>query len=121
MILVTDAMPPARGDFYHELPITNFSIVAARLCVKGSSCFAPDGRLAGTALTMNKAVGNIVESTSTNLSDAVKMANLNPAKLLGIDQAKSSLEASKDGDAVVADAELNIHATVVGGAIVHQL
>jgi len=49
------------------------------------------------------------------------MASLNPAKLLGIDHAKRSLEVGEDGDAVVADAGLNIHATVVGGAIVHQL
>lgn len=115
VILVTDAMPPAGTS------MTSFSIGATRFAVRGSSCFAPDGRLAGTALTMNRAVKSIVESTSTSLSDAVRMASLNPAKLLGIDQAKGSLEVGKDGDVVVTDVDLNVHATVIGGTIVHQV
>jgi len=114
VILVTDAMPPAGTS------MTSFSILGTRFDVKGNSCFAPDGRLAGTALTMNKAVKVIVDSTSTRLVDALKLASLNPARLLGIDGTKGSLEVGKDGDVVVADVDLNVHATVVGGTVVYQ-
>jgi len=114
VILVTDAMPPAGTS------MTSFSMLGTRFEVKGNSCFAPDGPLAGTALTMNKAVRVIVDSTSTSLVDALKLASLNPARLLGIDGTKGSLEVGKDGDVVVADVDLNVHATVVGGTVVYQ-
>jgi len=114
VILVTDAMPPAGTS------MKKFSISETQFDVKGNSCFAPDGRFAGTALTMNKAVKVILDSTSTSLADALKLASLNPAKLLGIDPTKGSLEVGKDGDVVVADADLNVHATVIGGTIVYQ-
>lgn len=114
VILATDAMPPA------GTAMKKFSISETQFDVKGNSCFAPDGRFAGTALTMNKAVKVILDSTSTSLADALKLASLNPAKLLGIDPTKGSLEVGKDGDVVVADADLNVHATVIGGTIVYQ-
>jgi len=114
VILVTDAMPPAGTS------MTSFSMLGTRFDVKGNSCFAPDGRLAGTALTMNNAVKLIVDSTSTSLADALKLASLNPATLLGIDSRKGSLEVGKDGDVVVADADLKVHATVVAGTVVYQ-
>jgi len=114
VILVTDAMPPAGTS------VTSFSMLGTRFEVKGNSCFAPDGRLAGTALTMNNAVKLIVDSTSTSLADALKLASLNPATLLGIDSRKGSLEVGKDGDVVVADADLKVHATVVAGTVVYQ-
>ena len=114
VILVTDAMPPAGTS------MTSFSMLGTRFDVKGNSCFALDGRLAGTALTMNKAVKLIVDSTSTSLVDALKLASLNPARLLGIDGTKGSLEVGKDADIVVADPDLNVRATVVAGTLVYQ-
>lgn len=114
VILVTDAVTPAGTS------MTTFHIFGTQLEVKGNSCFAPDGNLAGSALTMNKAVKTIVDSTHTTLTDALKMASLNPARLLGIDKMKGTLEVGKDADIVIADDDLSIHATIVGGAIVHQ-
>jgi N-acetylglucosamine-6-phosphate deacetylase len=114
VILVTDAMPPAGTS------MSSFSMLGTRFEVKGNSCFAPDGRLAGTALTMNKAVKVVVDNTSTSLADALKLASLNPARLLGIDSTKGSLEVGKDADIIVADTDLNVHATIIGGAMVHE-
>ena len=69
---------------------------------------------------MNKAVKVIVYTASTSLADALKLASLNPAKLIGIDGTKGSLEIGKDLDIVVPDPDFNVRAMIIGGVIVHQ-
>jgi len=69
---------------------------------------------------MNKAVKVIVDTASTSLADALKLASLNPAKLIGIDGTKGSLEIGKDLDIVVPDPDFNVRAMIIGGVIVHQ-
>ena len=51
---------------------------------------------------------------------AVKMATLNPAKVLGIDSFTGSLEVGKDADLVVVDKNFNVYMTMVKGNIVYQ-
>lgn len=115
VILVTDAVNPAGTS------MTAFTILGTQLEVRGNSCFAPDGSLAGSALTMNKAVKVIADTTTTSLADAVRMATLTPARLLGIDKDKGSLEVGKDADVVIADPDLNVFTTIVQGLVVHQI
>jgi len=69
---------------------------------------------------MNKAVKVIVDTASTSLADALKLASLNPAKLIGIDGTKGSLEIGKDLEIVVPDPDFNVRAMIIGGVIVHQ-
>lgn len=114
VVLVTDAVTPAGTS------MTTFNIFGTQLEVRGNSCFTPDGSLAGSALTMNKAVKVIVDTTHTSLADALKMASLNPARLLGIDGTKGSLDIGKDADILIADANLDIYGTVVGGTLVYR-
>lgn len=114
VIIVTDAVTPAGTS------MKTFNILGTQLIVRDNSCFTPDGNLAGSALTMNKAIKVIIDSTSTSFTDALKMASLNPAKLLDIDKKKGSLEIDKDGDVVIADSDLNVYTTIVEGNLVYH-
>lgn len=75
---------------------------------------------AGSAALMNRCVRNMVKFVGLSIQDAVKMASINPAKLIGVDEEKGSLTKGKDADLVVFDEQVNIMMTVVGGRVVYK-
>jgi len=77
------------------------------------------GTLAGSDLTMMRAVRNAVESGGVDLADAVRMASEVPAHLLG-DRSRGRLEVGRRADLVAFDRRFNVRLTMVGGQIVHQ-
>jgi len=78
-----------------------------------------DGRLAGSRLGLNQAVRNVMEFAGVSLQDAVGMATINPARLLGIGGRKGSLEVGKDADVIIFDEALRIKYAIVKGNIVY--
>ncbi len=78
-----------------------------------------DGRLAGSKLGLNQAVRNVMEFADVGLRDAVRMAAINPARLLGIGAGKGSLEAGKDADVIIFNEALEIKSAIVKGNIVY--
>lgn len=113
VILITDAVTPAGTS------MTSFDILGVTLNVKGNSCFTPSGNLAGSALTLNKAIKVLVENTSISLESALRMASFNPAKLLKLDDKKGSIKVGKDADVVILDKEFNALNTIIGGKLVY--
>ncbi len=69
---------------------------------------------------MNQAVKNFMDFTGASLSEAVKAASLSPAKVLGMDERKGSLEEGKDADLVVFDEGFVVRYTIIGGEIVYR-
>jgi N-acetylglucosamine-6-phosphate deacetylase len=53
------------------------------------------------------------------LEDAIRMASLNPARAIGVQESKGSLERGKDADVVVLSPELEVVATVVEGELLY--
>jgi len=78
----------------------------------------PDGTLAGSTLSMDRAVANVMRFADLTLPEAVKMATLTPARVIGLDRTKGSLEPGKDADLVIFDREVNILMTLIGGEVV---
>jgi len=78
------------------------------------------GSIAGSAMTFNQDVRNMVRLVGIPLPWALQMASLNPARALGLDTHKGSLEVGKDADLVVIDEDINIYLTMVQGRIVYQ-
>lgn len=110
--LVTDSLMVAGTD------ITEFYFFDRLAKATDRACFLPDGTLAGSKLTMNWAVKLFHETTSATLHEALHMASLNPAKAIGLDQHKGSLEVGKDADVLVMDHDLNVHMTFVEGMLI---
>ncbi|MGO0058558.1 N-acetylglucosamine-6-phosphate deacetylase [Brevibacillus fluminis] len=79
-----------------------------------------DGTLAGSTLTLNRAIGHLVETLHLSMPDAVYMAATAPAVKLGVSERKGSLEAGKDADLVVMAPDYSVRATVVKGRMVYQ-
>jgi len=75
---------------------------------------------AGSTATMNAGVRNLVKLVGVSLQDAVAMATINPAKVLGIDASKGSVAVGKDADIVIFDEDINVLMTMCEGQIVFQ-
>ena len=79
----------------------------------------PSGSLAGSTLTMDRAVRACVE-TGIPLPDALQMATATPAALLGIGEVTGRIAPGADADLVVLDETLAAVGTMVGGRWAHR-
>lgn len=75
--------------------------------------------LAGSTLTMDQAIRNMVRF-GVPLPDAVRAATLVPARVLGLEPRKGSLEIGKDADLVLLDMDLNVKVVLIRGEVVYQ-
>ena len=114
IILITDAIR-ASG-----MPDGEYTFMDQKIRVKDKKAFLPDGTLAGSTLTMDTAVKNMVELVGVPLTDAVRMASLNGAKVLGLENRKGILAVGKDADLVVMDKEFEVQMTICEGAVKYR-
>lgn len=78
------------------------------------------GHITGSAMTMDISVRSMMKHTGISLKDAALMASYNPAKIIGLQDKKGSIEIGKDADIIAIDEDINIHATMVEGNIVYN-
>lgn len=74
---------------------------------------------AGSVATMDTLVRNMVKMADATMEDAVKMASLSPANIIGIGDRKGSLVAGKDADIVIFDDNVDIMQTIVSGKSIY--
>lgn len=74
-----------------------------------------NGSLAGSVLTMDRAVRNVTKFSNWTLKDAVRAATLNPAKAVGLSGTYGQLAVGSAADFVVMSPEGDVLKTVVGG------
>jgi N-acetylglucosamine-6-phosphate deacetylase len=99
--LITDAMVAAGvGDGEYQLGALTVQVR------DGQARLADGDSLAGSTLTMDNALRNAVRLAGVSLADAAVSAALTPARALGIADRVGSLEAGKQADLVVLDADL---------------
>lgn len=109
LVLITDSIQVA------HLPDGPHDQAGRTVIVDGIRCRFPDGTIAGSSLTLDRAVRNFRAHTALPLWQVVNMASLYPARSVGADARKGSLEPGKDADVVVADADFHVRATWVRG------
>lgn len=113
VILVTDAIPGG-GMNGGEFTMLNQT---ARI-VEGVARLQ-DGTIAGSILTLNRAVMNARAFADLAWSDALALATHNPARALGL-ASKGALAPGADADVIVMDTSGNVTTTMVAGHVVHQ-
>lgn len=91
-----------------------------RVIVKDGSARLDDNTLAGSVLTLDKAVKNMKENINASLCEVISMVTVNPAKNLNIYDKKGSIEKGKDADIVIFDEGIDVKVTIVGGNIVYE-
>jgi N-acetylglucosamine-6-phosphate deacetylase len=77
-ILVTDSMS-ATG-----MPDGTYMLGSFEVTVANGTCLS-NGHLAGSVLTMDRALANLLQMTGAPLATAIRMASTNPAAMLGLD------------------------------------
>ncbi|MDI7817746.1 N-acetylglucosamine-6-phosphate deacetylase [Clostridioides difficile] len=107
--LITDCMRAgAMDDGQYTLGKFNVN-------VKNGVARLSNGSLAGSVLTMDNAVKNIVNWNISTLEDAIKMATYIPALSCNIDNICGSICQGMDADFIVIDNDFNIHETYING------
>ena len=114
IILITDAMSGA------GMPDGDYELGGQRVVVRNGECRLESGALAGSTLTLDRAVRNIMRACALSVEQALPMATRVPAAALGLVERKGAIAAGKDADLIVIDREVNVHLTMVGGEIVYQ-
>ena len=72
--------------------------------------------LAGAVVTMEESVINFQRFTGCTIAEALLTATLNPAKVLGIEKTKGTLDHGSDGDFIILDKNsLKVQATFIDG------
>ena len=83
--------------------------------VSGGVCRNREGKLAGSTLTLDRAVQNMVR-IGVPLIEAVRMATLNPARRVGIEQRKGVIAPGADADLVFLTPDLKVERVCARGA-----
>ena len=74
--------------------------------------------LAGSIATMDILVKTMVQKAGIPLADAVKMASETPARIIGVDDKKGTLQRGKDADVVILDKDVNVRCVFSAGVMV---
>jgi N-acetylglucosamine-6-phosphate deacetylase len=107
-ILVTDSMS-ATG-----MPEGTYTLGTFQVEVANGRAIS-NGALAGSVLTMDRAVANLQRFTGTPLGTAVRLASHNPAKLLGLEDTIANPVPGQPANFNVFDAAGNLQSTILHG------
>lgn len=92
-ILITDAIS-ATG-----MPDGNYRLGELEVAVRDGHC-EHQGRLAGSVLTLDRAVRNVASHAGVSLDQATQLATLNPARRLGIDAERGVIASGASADLI---------------------
>jgi N-acetylglucosamine-6-phosphate deacetylase len=109
VVLITDGLA-ATG-----MPDGRYRLGLFEVDVKDGRCMA-NGTLAGSVLTMDRAVRNVMAFGPWDLQGAVRPATLNPARITGFGGKKGSLAAGAEADIVVLSSTGEVRKTIIRGA-----
>jgi N-acetylglucosamine-6-phosphate deacetylase len=112
--LVTDTMaalgmPPGRhvlGDY--------------DVIVDGGRARLADGTLAGSLVSLDTTLRNLIRFTGCSLGEALPTVTSTPATVLGMGSERGSIAPGQIADLVILTPELRVHTTIVAGRIAFQ-
>ena len=107
-VLITDAIS-ATG-----MPDGRYQLGPIQVDVKDGKCTS-GGSLAGSVLTMDRAVRNVTQFSRWSLKEAVRAATLNPARAVGLAGQHGALLKGADADFVVLSPTGEVRKTIVRG------
>jgi N-acetylglucosamine-6-phosphate deacetylase len=109
VILISDGIA-ATG-----MPDGKYRLGTTEAIVQNGVATNSEGKLAGSTLTLDRALRNIV-ALGVPLADAVRMATVLPARRLGLAGKKGILAIGSDADIVVLTPELRVAGVMTRGA-----
>ncbi len=97
------------------MPDGVYQLGALPVVVKDGACRLESGSLAGSILTMDRALAFVVREVGVPIHHAARMAALNPARQLRMADRKGSLRVGKDADLVLLDGDYSAVQTWIAG------
>lgn len=94
---------------------------------KGQKVIVEDGvaklpdksAFAGSVATADRLIRTMITQAGISLPEAIKMMTQNPARILGIEKRKGTLEVGKEADLVIFGSDIAVQNTIVGGEIIY--
>ena len=113
-VLITDAMSAA------GMPDGKYQLGEFPVIVKDGEARLESGNLAGSVLTLNQAVKNVVDWGIVDSEQALRMASQVPAASVGLDGQVGVIAPGRVADFIVVDADMNLKETYLNGVSVFQ-
>ena len=112
--LVTD------GTSAVGMPDGSYPLGGKLIEVRNGECRDREGHLAGSTLTLDRAVRNLIEWLDVPLHEALTVASATPARCMRMGHKKGIVSPGADADFVFLDRNLQVIQTMVGGCIVYR-
>jgi N-acetylglucosamine-6-phosphate deacetylase len=110
--LISDSVAPAGlGD-------GEYSVWGETIKVTDGRTSNERGSIAGSVITMHDAVRNVA-ALGLAETEVARVASLNPARLLGMENEFGSIEEGKRADLTALDADARVRLTLVGGRVAY--
>lgn len=109
-VLITDAISAA------GMPDGTYHLGSFEVRVRGGRCESY-GKLAGSVLTMDVALRNVMKFARLTFQDSVRLATINPARVLRLENQKGVLKPGADADVTVFSPNGEVRRTVVRGLV----
>ncbi len=109
VLLITDAMMAC------GMPDGTYSLGGQPVISKNGAARLESGALAGSILTMDKAVQNVFNHTDLPLHEVIKMASYNGAKFIGVEDKKGKIALNYDADLLILNESLEVEQVYILG------
>jgi N-acetylglucosamine-6-phosphate deacetylase len=110
--LISDSVAPC------GLADGRYEFAGAPVRLKGGRVTLLDGTLAGSALTLERALQVMAREVGVSAAEAVEMATASPARAAGL-RGRGEIKPGRRADLVVLDDRLRVRATYLAGERVH--
>ena len=101
------------------MPDGSYALGKHHVDVVGGVCRDLEGRLAGSTLTQDQAMKNLMQWSGMRLDDALLAVTANPAEALAL-EGRGRIEPGAFADFTLLDQNLHVAQTYVGGALVFE-
>ena len=112
VVLITDSISAA------GMPDGIYTLEGQQVICKEGTAKLADGTLAGSTLTMDAALRNLVQATGRPLEEIWCCSSLNAARSIHLEQRKGKICEGYDADLVLLDSNLHVKLTMIGGKVV---
>jgi N-acetylglucosamine-6-phosphate deacetylase len=116
LMLITDKIQPPRSS---DSALDSESFGSGPTHDAGDAIRLADGRLAGSNLSLDRAVRNVQEFGAMTRLEAIAASTLRPARLLGIEAERGTLRPGARADFVILDSSDNVRETWIAGERVY--
>jgi N-acetylglucosamine-6-phosphate deacetylase len=113
VILVSDGVS-ATG-----MPDGKYMLGGFEVTLRGGACRNSEGKLAGSILTLDQALRNVV-ALGKSFESTTRMLTLNPAGLLGVEFKKGALRVGADADILLMDQTMHLSGVWIRGVALNE-